>query len=85
MDNTKMDSAPHQAGRYEIRLDGLLALDYEEWFDGFHITQESGDTFLQGEIADQSALHGLLRRIRDLGVPIISIRRISAHPSGGDQ
>jgi len=59
---------------YEIRLRGHLGSEWVEWFDGLAITlEENGDTLLAGPVADQAALHGLLRRVRDLGMPLVSV------------
>jgi hypothetical protein len=63
-----------QAKIYQIRLEGHLDHEWSDWFDGLAITQqEDGTTLLTGSVADQAALHGLLRRIRDLGKPLLSI------------
>lgn len=63
--------------KYEIRLHGHLGPEWSDWFDGFHITtNEEGQTVLTGTVADQSALHGLLSRIRDIGLPLIAVRRL---------
>ena len=62
---------------YEIRIEGHLGHEWTDWFDGMTITlEEDGRTLLRGEIADQAALHGLLRRIRDLGAPLLSVDRV---------
>lgn len=65
------DAAP---GRYEIRLGGQLDQRWSDWFEGFTLTnQHDGTTTLTGPVVDQAALHGLLRRIGDLGVTLISV------------
>ncbi len=64
---------------YEIRIAGRLDPRWEEWFDGLTITVDNGDTLIAGRVVDQAALHGLLRRVRDLGLPLVSVTR------GGDQ
>ena len=62
---------------YEIRIEGHLGHEWTDWFDGMTITlEEHGHTLLRGEIADQAALHGVLRRIRDLGAPLLSVDRV---------
>ncbi len=62
---------------YEIRLKGHLAARWVEWFDGLAITlEEDGNTLLSGPLADQAALHGLLKKVRDLGLPLISVNRV---------
>lgn len=67
------------AGRYEIRLAGRLDAHWTAWFDGLTVGQETdGTTVISGGIADQSALHGLLQRVRDLGLPLVSVNRVGA-------
>jgi hypothetical protein len=71
----------HGQGRYEIRLAGHLDDRWADWFDGLTITREgNGDTLLTGPVADQAALHGVLKRVRDLGMPLISVARIEPAP-----
>lgn len=71
------------AGIYEIRLQGQLDPEWAGWLGGLTITlEEDGDTLLTGPVVDQAALHGLLRKIRDLGLPLISITRVT--PGGTD-
>lgn len=67
---------------YEIYLKGHLNARWKDWFDGLTISlEEGGNTRLTGHIADQAALHGLLAKIRDLGIPLISLMRVSRpHP-----
>jgi hypothetical protein len=61
---------------YHIRVKGNLELKWSDWFDGFTITPQAGDvTVLTGTVADQAALHGLLAKIRDLGLPVIAVLR----------
>ena len=67
---------PAEAERYEIRLAGHLDSHWTAWFDGLEVRCASdGTTLISGAIADQAALHGLLQRVRDLGIPLISVRR----------
>jgi hypothetical protein len=62
---------------YQIRIEGHLGQQWTAWFGGLAITLENnGDTLLTGVVADQAALHGLLRKIRDVGLPLISVRPI---------
>jgi hypothetical protein len=59
---------------YEIRLKGHLDDRWAEWFEGLTITlEEDGDTLLTGPVIDQAALHGLLKKVRDLGLPLVSV------------
>lgn len=61
---------------YQIQVKGGLDGDWSEWFDGFTITpQPGGDTLLTGQVADQTALHGLLNKIRDIGLPLVSVQQ----------
>jgi hypothetical protein len=62
---------------YQIRIEGHLGPQWTEWFGGMTITPEDeGDTLLTGPVEDQAALHGLLRKVRDLGIPLISATRL---------
>ena len=66
----------NEGGSYEIRLKGHLNARWADWFDGLTLTQESdGTTVLRGSVVDQAALHGLLGKVRDLGLPLIAINR----------
>lgn len=65
------------SGLYEIRLKGHLEDRWTDWFEGLSFTRESdGTTILAGPVADQAALHGFLRKVRDLGLPLISVIQI---------
>ena len=67
----------HELGHYEIRIKGHLDNRWVDWFEGLTMTLEAdGETWLTGTVADQAALHGLLRKVRDLGMPLISVKRI---------
>jgi hypothetical protein len=60
--------------QYEIVINGHLGSRWEAWFDGFAIANEAdGTTVLRGSVVDQAALHGLLQRLRDIGIPLISL------------
>jgi len=62
---------------YQIRIKGHLSPQWTDWFGGLTITPEdSGDTLLTGLVVDQAALHGMLRKVRDLGLPLVSISPI---------
>jgi len=59
---------------YQIRIKGHLGQEWTDWFGGLTITlEENGETLLTGPVADQAALHGLLRKIRDVGMPLLSV------------
>jgi hypothetical protein len=71
------DSPPRDAQHYEIRLKGHLEARWSKWFDGLAITlEESGNTLLSGLVADQAALHGLLKKVRDVGLPLLSVNSV---------
>jgi hypothetical protein len=65
---------------YQIRIKGHLDAQWTDWFEGLTITlEEGGDTLLTGLLIDQAALHGLLKKVRDLGMPLVSVSPV---PSG---
>ena len=71
-----------EPGRYEIRLKGHLDDRWADWFTGMTITREAnGETRLTGPVADQAALHGLLRKVRDLGLPLVFVVRVEPEPA----
>jgi hypothetical protein len=73
--NPKTD--PSQAMVYQIRIKGHLGRGWTNWFGGLTITlEENGDTLLTGPVVDQAALFGLLRKVRDLGMPLLSVNRV---------
>src|SRR6266542_1526415 len=92
---TRVDTqGGEQAVRYEIRIQGVLDQRWSSWFDGLQLTsQPGGVTVLAGPVADQAALHGLLAKVRDLGLPCLPVgslvsglgaarrRRVAAGPS----
>jgi len=62
---------------YEIRLKGHLEARWEQWFDGLTITlEENGNTLLSGPLADQAALHGILKKVRDVGLTLLSVNSV---------
>ena len=73
------EPSPRQPKIYQIRIKGRLDSEWSDWFEGLAVTQaEGGDTLLIGPVADDAALHGLLKKVRDLGMPLISVNRIEA-------
>ena len=86
MDQTPTSTESHyEPGLYEIRLKGHLANQWAEWFEGLTLTREdNGDTLLSGSVVDQAALHGLLRKVRNLAMPLISVMRLEGEPGQSD-
>jgi hypothetical protein len=71
--------AQDQSGQYEIRVKGHLDDQWDDWFGGLTITlEDNGETLVTGPVVDQAALHGLLRKVRDLGMPLISVNRVES-------
>jgi len=69
---------------YRIRLQEHLESDWKFWFGDFTVTQETdGGTLLTGMVADQAALHGLIRKLRDLGLTLVSLQRMESQPEKG--
>jgi hypothetical protein len=67
---------PSQPEVYQIRIKGHLGPRWADWFGGLSITlEDNGDTVLTGSVVDQAALHGLLKKVRDLGMPLVSVNR----------
>jgi hypothetical protein len=76
-DKQTSDEKHNQHQYYEIRLKGHLEAGWAEWFDGLTITlEEEGHTLVAGLVIDQAALHGLLKKVRDLGMPLVSVNRV---------
>jgi len=72
-----IDTTPSNAQDYEIRLKGHLEARWVKWFDSLAIRlEEDGDTLLTGPVVDQAALHGLLKKVRDLGLPLLSVNSV---------
>ena len=72
----------HEPGRYEVRVGGHLDARWAAWFDGLTLSRESdGTTTIHGLIADQAALHGLLGKVRDTGLPLVSVICVEPDPS----
>jgi hypothetical protein len=75
--NLNSETDPGQPTAYQIRIKGHLGRQWTDWFGGLTMTlEENGDTLLTGPVADQAALHGLLKKVRDLGTPLISVIRL---------
>ncbi len=73
---------PNEPGAYQIRLRGQLGSEWTDWFEGLSIAlADNGDTLLTGSAIDQAALHGLLKKARDLGLPLISVNPIEPDQS----
>jgi hypothetical protein len=67
---------------YQIRIKGHLGPEWTDWFASLTLTLEAnGDTLLTGPVVDQAALHGVLRKVRDLGLPLISVLHVEAGPA----
>ncbi|MDH4135993.1 MAG: hypothetical protein OEW09_04645 [Anaerolineae bacterium] len=68
---------PGQPMIYQIRIKGHLGHQWTDWFEGLTITlEDNGDTLLTGPVVDDAALHGLLKKVRDLGMPLLSVNRV---------
>jgi hypothetical protein len=82
LDAAQRDTAPESrvtsdVTRYEIRVEGVLDPGWSPWFDNLHVRpDERGETVIVGPVPDQAALHGLLSRIRDLGLTLLEVRRL---------
>ncbi len=75
--NLNPNADPRQPMVYQIRIKGHLGPEWTDWFAGLTITLEAnGDTLLTGPVVDQAALHGLLRTVRDLGMPLLAVNRV---------
>ena len=75
---------PLQTTIYQIGVEGHLGPEWEDWFENLAITlEEDGRTLLTGPVADQAALHGLLKKIRDLGMPLLSVLRMRPEAGAG--
>ena len=74
--NSEID--PGQPTIYQIRIKGHLGRQWTDWFGGLTITlEDNGETLLTGTVVDQAALHGVLRKVRDVGMPLLSIIRVT--------
>jgi len=81
----KPDQDHNEAGQYEIRIRGHLDVRWANWFEGLTLTQEeTGDTLISGQVSDQAALFGLLRKVRDAGMQLVSVNRGGASRAAPD-
>jgi hypothetical protein len=82
--NSDPTTNPSQPVVYQIRIKGHLSHQWTDWFEGLTITlKDNGDTLLTGPVTDQAALYGLLKKVRDLGMPLVSVNRVQyyeTHP-----
>jgi hypothetical protein len=69
-------TAPAEPARYELRVQGVLEPRWSAWFEGLQVSDDHGETTIAGPVTDQAALHGLLAKIRDLGLPLLEVRRL---------
>ena len=85
---SKLDPKTEQSTVYQISIKGHLGCEWSDWFGGLVITpEESGGTLLTGPVVDQAALYGLLRKVRDLGLTLISVCPVESAPTAkkGDE
>ena len=75
-------SGPRPAAHYEIRVEGVLGEHWADWFEGLQVSSEAGETIISGPVTDQPALHGVLVKVRDLGMCLISVRRLDPDDAG---
>ncbi len=74
IDNSGQETNVSQSKVYQIRIKGHLRSQWKEWFEGLTITiEEDGNTLLTGSLIDQASLHGILKKVRDLGMPLLSV------------
>ena len=85
-DTHASSDARRDLGEYEIRLKGHLEPRWAAWFDGLSLTKESdGTTVIRGSAIDQAALHGLLSKVRDLGLPLIALTQVDPKQMEGKE
>ena len=77
------ESDPGQPLVYQIRIKGQLGRQWTDWFEGLTLTAlDNGETLLTGAVVDQAALHGVLRKVRDLGIPLLSVVHVKPNQAG---
>lgn len=83
MSNTlNPETEPVQPVVYQIRIEGYLGCQWTDWFEGLSVTlEDNGITLLTGPVIDQAALYGLLKKVRDLGMPLVSVNCIEPTPA----
>ena len=82
--NLNSETDAGQPAAYQIRIKGHLDRQWADWFGGLTITlEDNGDTLLTGLVVDQAALHGLLKKVRDLGTPLVSVNRLRPDQAEG--
>jgi hypothetical protein len=78
VDKNNQKADPGQPMIYQIRIKGHLDQQWTDWFGDLTITlEDNGDTLLTGPVVDEAALHGLLKKVRDLGMPLLSVNRVN--------
>ena len=75
-------SGTRPPAHYEIRVEGVLGERWTAWFEGLQVSSEAGETIISGPVTDQPALHGVLVKVRDLGMCLISVRRLDPEEAG---
>jgi hypothetical protein len=84
LDERYLPPDPDAPKIYQIRIAGHLGQHWRSWFEGFVITlEDSGETLLTGPVVDQAALHGALKKVRDLGLPLISVSPVTPDRAEG--
>jgi len=77
----KSERGRDQPKVFQIKIQGHLSQQWKDWFEGLTITlEEDGNTLLSGRVVDQSALHGILKKIRNLGMPLLSVNSVDPYP-----
>jgi hypothetical protein len=80
MSHLPAGAGPAEPARYELRVQGVLDDRWSAWFEGLRISSDQpGQTTIAGPVADQAALHGLLAKVRDLGLPLLEVRRLDRY------